>query len=91
MYLNRMPRYKNTTANDVSAIENYLDWQKTKKECTLKEWCGIDLREMPAFDVVEYYTQFYNTKYYAWDTEHKYGNDSIMQQVGYWRKENMIH
>lgn len=31
MYLNRMPRYKKATASDVSAIENYLDWQKAKK------------------------------------------------------------
>ncbi len=90
-YLYRMPRYKNTTASEVSAIENYLDWQKTKNECTLKEWCGVDLREMPVLDVIEYYTQFYNTKYYYWDTEHKYGHDGIMEQIGYWRKSNQIH
>ena len=41
MYLYRMPRYKKATASDVSAIENYLDWQKAKKKdekyanCTL--------------------------------------------------------
>lgn len=97
MYLNRMPRYKSATASDVSAIENYLDWQKEKKEgseyanCTLKEWCGIDIDKMPDIDVVEYYIQFYNNKYYAWDSEHNYGHSSIMEQVGYWRKENMIH
>ena len=32
MYLNRMPRYKNATASEVSAIENYFDWMKAKKE-----------------------------------------------------------
>lgn len=31
MTLYRMPRYKNATASDVNAIENYLDWQKEKK------------------------------------------------------------
>lgn len=97
MYLNRMPRYKSATASDVSVIENYLDWQKEKKEgseyanCTLKEWCGIDIDKMPDIDVVEYYMQFCNFKYYAWDSEHDYGHNSIMEEVGYWRKENMIH
>lgn len=97
MMLYRMPRYKNTTANEVNTIENYLEWQQKKKEnnkyanCTLKEWCGIDISEVPDVDVVEYYMQFYNNKYYAWDIEHNYGHDSIMEQVGYWRKENMIH
>ena len=32
MYLKRMPRYKNTTASEVSAIENYFDWLNEKKE-----------------------------------------------------------
>ena len=96
-YLNRMPRYKSATASDVSVIESYLDWQKEKKEgseyanCTLKEWCGIDIDKMPDIDVVEYYMQFCNFKYYAWDSEHDYGHNSIMEEVGYWRKENMIH
>lgn len=97
MMLYRMPRYKSATASDVSVIESYLDWQKAKKEgseyadCTLKEWCGIDINKMPDIDVVEYYMQFYNTKYYALDTDHSYGHNSIMEHVGYWRKENMIH
>lgn len=97
MYLNRMPRYKNTTANEVSVIDNYLEWQQKKNEgnkyadCTLKEWCGIDISELPNVDVVEYYKQFFNTKYSAWDIERNYGYGRIMEQVGYWRKENMIH
>ena len=61
MMLYRMPRYKNTTASEVSAIENYFDWLKAKKEgskyadCTLKEWCGIDESELPSKDVIEFY------------------------------------
>ena len=30
-YLYRMPRYKNTTASEVNAIESYLDWQQKKR------------------------------------------------------------
>lgn len=96
-YLNRMPRYKNTTASEVSAIENYFDWLKAKKEgskyadCTLKEWCGIDESELPSKDVIEFYKPFYKKRYSAWDAEHKYGYDRIMEQVGYWRRANQIH
>lgn len=84
MYLNRMPRYKNTTVDEVNAIESYLDWQQKKKEgneyanCTLKEWCGISESELPSDRVIKYYTPYY-------------GDGSIMEQVGYWRKENSIH
>lgn len=97
MALYRMPRYKNTTAREVNAIESYLDWLKAKEEgseyanCTLKEWCGVDESELPSKDVIEYYKQSYITHYSMWDTEHKYGYDRIMEQVGYWRKANQIH
>lgn len=97
MTLYRMPRYKNTTASEVSAIENYLDWLKAKKEgseyanCTLKEWCGVDESELPSKDVIEFYKQLYIHRYSVLDTEHKYGYDRIMEQVGYWRKANQIH
>ena len=32
MYLNRMPRYKNTTAHEVHAIEQYLNWHREKAD-----------------------------------------------------------
>ena len=89
MHLNRMPRYKNTTAKEVNAIEGYLDWLKEKKEgskyanCTLKEWCSVDESELPSKDVIEFYKPFYSTN--------KYGYGHIMEEVGYWRKANQIH
>ena len=96
-YLNRMPRYKNTTANEVSAIENYLGWLEAKANndknanCTMEEWCGVDESELPSKDVIDFYKSFYIKRYSAWDTEHKYGYNRIMEQVGYWRKANAIH
>ena len=97
-YLYRIPRYKGATVHDVHAIEEYLNWQRIKAEgneyanCnTLKEWCGIDDSQLPNKEVIEYYKQFYTKCYSDWDTEHKYGWYSIMQQVGYWRKANEIH
>ena len=97
MMLYKMPRYKNATASVVNAVEGYLDWQKAKNEgseyanCTWQEYCGADKNILLDNDIISYYKQFYNTKYYAWDAEYNYGHNSIMEQVGYWRKENMIH
>ena len=95
MYLNRMPRYKNATASDVSAVEDFLEWVKAKAKDseyakgTFKDWCGRE--EIPSPEYLEFYTQFYKVRYYPWDTEHKYGHSRIMDQVGYWRKANEIH
>lgn len=96
-YLYRMPRYKGTTAHEVYAIEEYLNWQRNKAEgneyanCTFEKWCGIDESELPSKEVVDYYKKFYDDRYYAWDTDHKYGHRGIIEQVGYWRKANQIH
>lgn len=95
MYLNRMPRYKGATANDVCAVENYFDWKESKAKgseyanCTFEEWCGI--KEIPSQEFIVYYSGYYDTKYSHWDTEHRYGYKRIAEQVGYWRKANHIH
>lgn len=97
MYLEKMPRYKGTTMRQVRGIEGYFELQKAKltnkelKNCTLKEWCGIDESELPPQEVINYYMQFNNTKYSYWDDKHQYGRDEIIEQVGYWRKANQIH
>lgn len=88
MYLKRMPRYKNATAKDIQAIEDYLDWVKAKEEeheyaqCTFKEWC--DREEIPLKEYIDFYSIFYkkrNSKWFA----------TITEEVGYWRKANQIH
>ena len=46
MYLRRMPRYRGATADDVDAVESYLDWLKAKADgsehanCSFTKWCG---------------------------------------------------
>ena len=95
MYLERMPRYKSATASDVSAVEDYLGWIEAKNagseyaRGTFRDWCGRE--EIPSPEHLEFYSKFYTVKYACWDTEHKYGRNSIMEQVGYWRKANAIH
>ena len=94
MYLNRMPRYKEVTANQISAIENWFDYEerpsKYKKD-TFKEWCGCNETDLPNKEIIEYFRPFYVTRYSDWDIKHEYGHKSIMEDVGYWRKANQIH
>lgn len=96
MSLERMPRFGNTTPREVVGITAYFDWKRAKAEgsqyanCTLKEWCGVD--EDSLFkEAIKYYEQFNTMKYWAWDTEHKYGHMMIEEEVAYWRKANAIH
>lgn len=97
MYLEKMPRYRGTTAKEVNIIESYLGWLDRKESgdeyanCTFKEWCGISEDELPSQKVIDFYKKHYDTKYWNWDHEHKYGHKMIMQQVANWRKANAIH
>lgn len=95
-YLNKIPRHKNTTIKEVVLIEDYFDWLQAKNderkyEGSLKEWCGVDESKLPPRNIINHYSQYYTTKYPAWDEEHKYGFTRIVEQVGYWRKANQIH
>ena len=96
-YLKKMPRYKDTTAHEVSVIESYLGWIKEKESgskyanCTFKERCGIELSELPDSEVIEFYRPFYKPTYFDWDKNKEYPWYRIFEEVGYWRKANQIH
>ena len=93
MYLERMPRYGNTTPNEITAIENYFDWKENPKakKYTLKEWCGTAFKDVPPKKVRDFYAPFYITTYSDWDKKHEYPNKAIKEEIGYWRKANEIH
>lgn len=99
MFLERMPRYGNTTASEVSIIESYFNWKEKKedpnssaKNCTLKEWCGVDYKKLPSKKVIDFYKQHYHLGYEYWDDTKEYsGRNRLTEQVGYWRKANQIH
>ena len=94
MYLNRMPRYRQATAKDVSNVGMYLKWidynAKREDKCTFKEWCGVSTK-IPPKHMIDFYKPHLIERYSHWDTEHEYGYMGIMEQVGYWRKVNAIH
>ena len=99
MYLERMPRYGNTTPSEISAIESYFDWKADKRKpesnarkYTLKKWCGVDFKTLPSKHVRDFYESHRKFGYASWDTEQKYsGRYRIIEQIGYWRKANEIH
>ena len=98
MYLDRMPRYGNTTPEQISALSCYLSWKQDRenptssaRKYTLREWCGVDYADVLTGKARKFYEQFFGTKYYAWDTQKKYPYSNIIEQVGYWRKANHIH
>ncbi len=94
MYLDRYPRFGSTTPQEISNIADYLGWLERPEEyknSTLKKWCGINRKDLPAKKVIDHYRPLYVTHYPAWDTEHKHGWKRISEPVGYWRKANAIH
>lgn len=98
MYLNRMPRYKNITPNQIRALEEYLTWKEQKenpesraRKYTLKDWCGVEFKDVPQGKAMEFYKPFFVTRYYFWDSEKRYPHKYIMEEVGYWRKAHKIH
>lgn len=98
MYLDKYPKYKDTTPQMVITIQNYLDWKDRCKDpdskarnYSLKEWCGIDENEIPASDYIDFYSCFFTKKYSAYDVNKLYGLNRITEEIGYWRKANHIH
>lgn len=83
-YLNRMPHYKDTSAEDIVAIESYLCLRKYQEsgdelDTSLYDWCGRSEDELPNNDVIYHYKQIYDER------------NSLCDEVGYWRKANAIH
>ena len=92
-YLYRAPKHKGTTIKQINAMENYFNWKDNKdaKKYTLKQWCGVDEKDLPSQEIQDYYIQCRSTKFYYWDDEKQFGYSSITDEVGYWRKANAIH
>lgn len=96
MYLNKYPRYKDTTPDQIEAMEGLFDLQAAQAkgdhlDCNLEKWCGRKESELPAQDVVDFYRAQYQHRYSADDTEHRFGWMRVDQNVAYWRKANQIH
>jgi hypothetical protein len=99
MYLERFPRYKGYTPQEINALEDFLEMKEkpkvkdesTGKAYTFEEWTGKPLSLVPEGKDRAYLKQLYKTRFHAWDDKHKYPHKSIHEGVGYWRKANAIH
>ena len=96
MYLERTRGFRGYMAKQIVAINEYFGWKDAKENgskyanCTLKQWCGTSYKDVPKA-AINFYQPSFVTRYYLWDTDHKYGHKSIIEDVGYWRKANAIH
>lgn len=93
MYLQRTPKIENCTLQDIEAVEGYFCWKNAKtrgEKCTFKEWCGISYKDLNK-KAIKQLEPYFIKRYQVWDKEHKYGFNSIFEDIGYWRKANAIH
>lgn len=93
MYLYRYPRYKNYGARNVKAFCEYRQWQNNEraKEHTFEGWCGYKESDLPAAEDMAFFDGLMQTRYYAWDEEHRWPETSCEENVAYWRKANAVH
>ena len=93
MYLERAKRIDGATPKDVNRIDEYFSYclrPSKYRNCTMKEWCGVDIKDVD-MDLADAYREEYQTRYYGWDNKEKYPHLSLWDGVGYWRKANQIH
>ena len=98
MYLKRMPRYGNTTHDEINKLQNYFEWKEKHndkdseaRKHSFESWTGTPYKDVPAGKVRVFYKQFFRELYYSWDAKKRYPYMGIIEQVGYWRKANHIH
>lgn len=91
MYLNKVKKLdESVTLDDIYLLDDYFYWKENGQKCTFKKWCGEDVRKIKR-KLIPLYKNEYKERYQDWDTEHKYGHKSIVEQAAYWRKANQIH
>ena len=90
MYLNKAKRFNDANLKEIISINCYLQWKEQDNEYSLLEWCGVKEEKINK-DLLTLYESEFNTKYYSWDDEKKYGRKSIISYLADWRKANQIH
>ena len=93
MYLEKAKRIGNVTPTQLRNVNEYFEYLERSAEhrkYTMKEWCGIDIKDVD-MSLVEEYSKEYIHRYASWDTEKKYGWKTIFQMITSWRKANHIH
>lgn len=91
MYLDKVKKLdENVTLDDICLLNDYFNWKENGQEYTFEKWCGQDIKKVKR-KLIPLYKDEYKTRYCDWDTEHKYGYKSLLEQLVSWRKANQIH
>jgi len=99
MYLNRFQRYKDTTPDEISVIEDYFwyagDQRLKEKYKTAKDFLGDSrysvLKEIPT-ETLDFYGAIIDQDHNTFRSDaYDFMMDRACEQVGYWRKANQIH
>jgi len=93
MYLEKAKRIGDVTPKQLRNIDGYFSWtdeSKNGSQYSMKEWCGIDEKDVD-MSLVENYRSEYVHRYASWDREKKFGWKTIFETVADWRKANHIH
>lgn len=93
MYIYKTKKIPGLTFEQIEDIEGYLEYLERPDKyanCSLKEWCGIN-EDSIIKEKVDEVKRNIHTTYSAWDDEHKYPHNTVIDNVAYWRKANEIH
>lgn len=98
LYLERVPRYKDTTIEQIGVINEYLQWRYERtqpkseaRKYSFQEWTGVESNSAPKGNALKFYEQYFDVRYPAWDWQHKCPVHTIAESVAYWYKANHIH
>ena len=90
MYLEKYPRL-GVRPEVVDAVDEFVTWIQKGLDHSLKDWCGLTGKDLPDMETIIKLLPTRKTTYYIWDTDKRYPQNSMSEQVGYWRKANAIH
>lgn len=90
MYLSKAKYFAGLTIKDILNIDEFFKWKKENTQHTLEEWCGVKEEDLN-FQYINLYRREFKERTYYWDSTHDFSYNSIITEVGYWRKANQIH
>lgn len=95
MYLYKVKKIDGATLKEIRNINAFFEYSEDKengkvKNYTPEEWNGCNVTTIDN-ELMTKYMPEYTNRYWCWDTEKKYGHNSLFEEIGYWRKANAIH
>ena len=90
MYLEKFPSM-GLEPRTFNAVNAFVRWVNGGREYSFSEYSGYNERNLPDTATLVKLLGMLRQTYYAWDVDKRFPQDSISEQVGYWRKANAIH